>query len=197
MKRTRSASERGRDALWRRRRWGATLAAVAALTLAACNKPVDTPVAAESVQDIKADIVTYGMTSYVLANGVRQGRLDADTAYLYNDSSQVYIVGMHVVFYDDNGRERATVTADGGRMNQRTQEMVARGHVVLIVAADGRKIQSAELNYDPNRDRIWSDSATVQTEANGVVTRGSSFESDIEFKHVRIRDIRGGGGVIF
>jgi LPS export ABC transporter protein LptC len=138
-----------------------------------------------------------GMTSYLLSEGVRQGRVDADTAYAYSDSSEVAIVGMHVAFYDDNGRERATVKADSGRMNQRTQSMVALGHVVLLVAADGRKIESAEMHYDPNRDRLWSDSATVQTEANGVVTRGSSFTSDLEFKHVTIRNIRGGGGVVF
>jgi len=172
-------------------------AVMAVALTAACDKPVDTPVAAEAVREIKADMVTYGMTSYLTVDGVRQGRVDADTAYLYNDSSEVSIVGMRVVFFDDDGRDRATVTADSGRMNQRTQRMLARGHVVLLVAADGRKIESAELNYDPDRDRIWSDSATVQTQRNGSVTRGSSFESDLEFKHVRIRNIRGGGDVVF
>ena len=48
-------------------------------------------------------------------------------------------------------------------MNERTEEMVARGDVVLIVHSDGRRIESPELHYDPNRDRIWSDSTTVQT----------------------------------
>jgi LPS export ABC transporter protein LptC len=109
----------------------------------------------------------------------------------------VSIVGMRVIFFDDNGRDRATVTADSGRLNQRTQRMLARGHVVLVVAADGRKIESAELNYDPDRDRIWSDSATVQTLRSGAVTRGTSFESDLEFKNVRIRNIRGGGDIVF
>jgi LPS export ABC transporter protein LptC len=173
------------------------LVAVSAVVAAACNKPVDTPVAAEAVQDIKASSIIYGMTSYLMAAGVRQGRVDADTAYTYSDSSDISLIGMHVVFYDDNGRERATVTADSGRMNRRTQSMVAKGNVVLVVAADGRKIQSAELNYDPNRDRLWSDSATVQTTADGVVTKGSSFVSDLEFKHVTIQNIRGGGGIVF
>lgn len=169
----------------------------ATLAATACSKPVDTPVAAESIQDIKADAVIYGMTSYVLSEGVRQGRVDADTAYAYTDSAEYSIVGMHVIFYDENGRKRATVKADSGRMNQRSQSMVALGHVVLLVAAGGLKIESAELHYDPNGDRLWSDSATVMTDANGVVTRGSSFESDLEFKHPTIREIRGGGGIVF
>ena len=129
-------------------------------------------------------------------DGVRQGRVEADTAYAYADSSELSIIGMHVVFYDDDGRERATVTADRGHMNQRSQRMEAEGNVVLIVAADGRKIESPELNYDPSRDLIWSDSATVQTLKNGQVTRGSSFKSDLEFKNITIANPRGAVGKI-
>lgn len=190
-------TDRRLDAVWRRRRWGATVAAVAAVLVAACNKDVATPVAAASTQEIKADGIMYGMTSYVMAAGVRQGRVDADTAYAYNDSAEVSLKGMHVIFYDDNGRERASVKADSGRMNQRTQKMVARGHVVLVVATDGSKIESAEMNYDPDRNLIWSDSATVRTMADGKVTRGSSFKSDLEFKNVTIGNIRGGGNIVF
>ncbi|MCG6957039.1 MAG: hypothetical protein LJF04_13705, partial [Gemmatimonadetes bacterium] len=112
------AAVEGMHAMWRRRLAPAGAAAVvmAVALTAGCNKPVDTPVAAEEVQEIKADMVTYGMTSYLTVDGVRQGRVDADTAYLYNDSSEVSIIGMHVIFFDDNGRDRATVTADSGRL---------------------------------------------------------------------------------
>lgn len=174
----------------------AAVTVMAAAWSAACDKPVDTPVAADALQEIAADQVVYGMTSYLTSTGVRQGRVDADTAYAYNDSSTLSIVGMHAVFYDDNGRERAHVTADAGELDRRSDRMVARGNVILIVAADGRKIESAELNYDPDRDLIWSDSATVQTLPNGQVTRGTSFKSDLEFKNVQIANPRGAVGKI-
>ncbi|NJD19106.1 MAG: LPS export ABC transporter periplasmic protein LptC, partial [Gemmatimonadetes bacterium] len=90
-----------------------------------------------------------------------------------------------------------TVTADAGELDENTDRMVARGHVVLIVHADGRRLETAELSYDPDQDRIWSDSATVQTMADGSVTRGSAFESDLDFKNVVIRNIRGGGNIVF
>jgi len=66
--------------------------------------------------------------------------------------------------------------------------------VVLLIHSDGSKIESAEINYDPSVDRVWSDSATVQTLANGSVTSGTSFESDIDFTNVVVRNPRGGGG---
>lgn len=171
--------------------------AVGCLGLGACQQPTNTPVASKDLQDIKSDMVLYGMTSYLTDKGVRQGQIQADTAYVYQDSSLVKMRGMHVVFYAKNGAERATVTADRGTLHQRSQRMQALGHVVLIVTADKRKVQSAELNYDPDRDQIWSDSATVMT-LGSKVTRGTSFRSDLEFNNVQVQNPRGAvGGDVF
>ncbi|HSG08701.1 MAG TPA: LPS export ABC transporter periplasmic protein LptC [Longimicrobiales bacterium] len=173
-------------------------AVVGSLGVAACDGPTDTPVAAGEILALQADLVQFGMVSFLTASGIREGRVEADTAYAYNDSAKVIIRGMHIVFFNEDGSERASVTADGGELEESTDRMLAQGNVVLIVHADGRKIESSELNYDPNRDRIWSDSATVQTLANGDVTRGTAFESDMEFKNVRIANPRGAiGNIIF
>ena len=64
--------------------------------------------------------------------------------------------------------------------------MVARGDVVLVVSADSSRIESAEIHYDPNNDRIWSDSATVKTDADGSVTSGTAFSSNITFDSIRL-----------
>lgn len=161
------------------------------LFLVACDGPVDTPVASADVQGIEADLVQFGMVSFLTASGVREGRVEADTAYAFYDSAVVKLRGMRLVFYNADGSERAAVTAEAGEMNENTDLLVARGAVVLIVHTDGRRIETAELSYDPNQDRIWSDSATVQTLANGSVTRGTAFESDLDFRNVRIANPRG------
>ncbi len=136
------------------------------------------------------------MVSYLTSQGVRQGRIDADTAYVYNDSSSIQLQGMHVIFYAEDGQERANVVAERGELDQVSDRMIARGNVVLIIRADGRKIESPELQYDPDRDRIWSDSATVMTMADGRVTRGTAFESDLSFENVNVANPRGAIGEI-
>ncbi len=171
--------------------------AVAPLFVVACEEAMDAPVASADVQGIGADIVYYGMVSYLTASGVREGRVQADTAYAFFDSATVKLKGMRLVFYNSDGTERASVTADAGELDENTDRMVARGNVVLIVLSDGRRIETAELNYNPGEDRIWSDSATVQTLANGTVTRGTAFQSDMDFRNVVIRNIRGGGNIVF
>jgi LPS export ABC transporter protein LptC len=177
-------------------RAGLTTALVALTGLAACEEGPNTPVASEFMEGIAAPVV-FGMTSFITVDGVREGRVEADTAFTHPDSGKIDLRRMTVWFYDEEGRERATVVGRTGEWIQDTNYMVARGDVVLRVHTDSSRIESAEIHYDPDRERIWSDSATVRTLADGSVTRGSAFESDIEFTNVRVLNIRGDAPRIF
>jgi CBS domain-containing protein len=120
------------------------------------------------------------------------GLVRADTAYMYVDSAHVDLRVLTIEFNDEDGRPRATVTGRTGEWDQERDIMVARGDVLLVVHADQREIRTEELHYDAYNERIWSDSATVQTLPDGTVTRGSSFESDLGFQDLRIENVRGG-----
>ncbi|MBM4183856.1 MAG: LPS export ABC transporter periplasmic protein LptC [Gemmatimonadetes bacterium] len=170
--------------------------ALAALALGACEETAPPVVANDFMQGIDAPVV-FGMVSYITTNGVREGRVEADTAFTFADSTKVDLRVMRVTFYDAEGNERATVRGRTGEWNQDTDRMVARGDVELFVYTDSSTLRSSEIFYDPDIDRIWSDSATVRTLKNGTETRGSAFESDIEFTNVRILNVRGDAGRIF
>ncbi len=174
--------------LWTRLGVSAVLLATG---LAACESEQPVPIASPELREIGADNVVFGMVAFMTSRGIREGRVEADTAFMFADSAKVFLRRMRITFYNENGTARATVTGASGEWDQNTDRMTARGDVVLVVHEDGRRIESQELHYDPNRDRIWSDSATVQILPDGTVTRGSAFESDLEFRNVRIRSIRG------
>lgn len=173
----------------------ATCAGMAVLS--GCERQLNTPVANEDLQSMEADFVAYGMTMYVTANGVREGRVEADTAYIFEESSSADLHQMTIVFYDEIGNANATVTGVEGEWNRETDRMVARGDVVLIIHSDSTRIESQELHYDPQLDRIWSDSATTRVLADGTVTSGTAFESDMSFENIRIANMRGGVRRIF
>jgi len=166
------------------------------VALAACESVENTTVANEFMQGIDAPVV-FGMVSYITTEGVRQARVQADTAFTFADSAKVDLRIMTVDFYDEAGVERATVRGTHGEWNQDTDLMIARGDVELLVHSDSSIIRSPEIHYDPETDRIWSDSATSRTMRDGSLTRGSSFESDIEFTSIRILNVRGDAGRIF
>ena len=166
-----------------------------ALLLVGCGSQEDTPVVSPDLLEMDAEGVMYGMRSMITVEGVREGMVSADTAYFYEDSANVELRQLSLTVYTDEGLERALVTAEMGWLNLDTNEMVARGNAVLTVRTDNRIIESAELHYDPNADRIWSDSATVQR-FDGVVSEGSSFESNLDFTNVLIRNMRTRGGAV-
>lgn len=164
----------------------------------ACTEELSTPVANEEIQSMEAEAVVFGMVSFITANGVREGRVEADTAYVFEDAGvATNLHQMDIIFYDETGRERATVTGTSGEWNRETNRMVARGDVVLFVHADSSTIESEEIFYDPSLDRIWSDSATTRTAKDGAVTTGTAFESDMSFENIRIENARGAIGRVF
>jgi len=181
------------------RRWVGVLALAAAAI--GCGEENTAPVAAPELLATGADWVTTGMTQNITVSGVRQGEVYADTAYGYQDSTTVILTNPVLTLFTDAGVQRARVTAEWGKLNQNTQVMIARGTVVLTIQAGNRRVESSELNYDPNGDRIWSDSLTVMHEEGRVVT-GMGFDSDLEFRNTvvgpgSIRRTGSGGGIRF
>jgi LPS export ABC transporter protein LptC len=166
---------------------------VLALVAGACSEEPETPVAASELQELEADQAVFGMRMYITVEGIREALLYADTAYTYRDSVEIDVRSLQLTLYGETGNERAFVTANRGAVDPNTQRMQARGNVVLTIPEQNRRIESSQLNYDPNRDRIWSDTATVMIH-DGRRSTGDAFESDLDFTSVRIFGARGRSG---
>lgn len=145
--------------------------------------------------DFPSEGVLYGMRSYLHTQGTRTGVVEADSAYEHPDSSITFLYGMDMRLYHEStsggaraGEDRARIQADLGRLNQRTEELVATGNVVARVVDQGMEITTSVLEYDPTSERIWSDSATTIRRDDGSVTRGSAFESDLTFSSWKLLD---------
>lgn len=152
---------------------------------AACEDEAGTTILRE---DFPSEGVLYGMRSFLHTQGTRTGVIEADSAYEHPDSSITFLYGMDMTLYHEpgsagtrGGEDRARIQADLGRLNQRTEELVATGNVVARVVEEGLEITTSVLQYDPTSERIWSDSATTIRRDDGSVTRGTAFESDLTF----------------
>jgi LPS export ABC transporter protein LptC len=170
----------------------ATALALATLFVpGACGGEPPTELAPEDMQEMVADMISYEMDTYFTnPQGIKTGRIQADTAYFFQDSTVVHMQGVEMSVNTETGQLRATVTADKGRFDERTQQMHAIGNVVLVMPNENRRVESGELYYDPMSEKIWSDSASTYTN-QGQVTRGSCFESDMNFTRYRVCNIRG------
>lgn len=170
---------------------------VFALIMGACQRE-EGPVAT-GFEPLPVDVVLSDVTHYISVEGVRNAKLLSDSVYQHQDSSQVQLFGVDLTLYDGSGNPSATVTSRGGLLNERTNAMVARGNVVLLRQNGAERIETEELHYDPQAQRIWSDVATTRT-VNGAVQRGDGFNADLtadgQFRNLQIRNARGTGGAI-
>ena len=179
-------------------RYGLTLAGASFLfiPLGACGDGETTPVISPELLETGAEIAEFDAEHFVTVEGVVQGEWYADTAFFYRDSTVVHLRNLVLVLFDEFGAQRARVVAERGRMDIMTEGLTAQGNVVLTVQEGNRRVESQELNYEPNGDRIWSDSLTTLYE-QGVVSEGLGFTSDLDFILMTVGpgSIRNDGGV--
>jgi LPS export ABC transporter protein LptC len=157
---------------------------LATLLLAACGEPAEPPLAEDWVASMDADQVMFNVEHFVTNNGVVRGKLLADTAFMYEDSAVVRVRPVNLTLYDEQGEVAGEVTAAAGRLDTRTQRMVATGSVV-VQEIQGDRIETEELHFDPNRDRVWSEVATT-IHRGGSVLHGTGFTSNTGLTDTRL-----------
>lgn len=126
----------------------------------------------------------------ITAQGVKKAVLVAEQLYFYNEQGKVYGDTIQVSFFDGAGEFQSMLTAEEGEMSQHSDDMIARGNVV--VRGSSSRITTEELHYDPQRNLVTSDKPTEIFQAGNVI-RGSGVESDPALTNIRIR---GGSAVI-
>lgn len=126
----------------------------------------------------------------ITVQGVKKAVLVAEQLYFYNDQGKVYGDTIQVSFFDEAGAFQSMLTALEGEMSQHSDDMIARGSVV--VRGSSSRITTEELHYDPQRNLVTSDKPTEIFQAGNVI-RGSGVESDPGLTNIQIR---GGSAVI-
>ncbi len=176
---------------------GAPITILTLVTLAtACAEEELTPTASPPLLETGADMVITDIKLNITRENIREAELFADTAFQFRDSTVYHLRNPELVLFTRNeGAERARVTAERGRFNPNTQGMLATGNVILVIAEGNKRVESQALNYDPNGDRIWSDSLTTMVEP-GRISEGMGFESDLDFHRTVVGpgSIRNTGG---
>ncbi len=159
--------------------------------LLACEDQAPVVTASDQFEHLDADaIVMGGEHTFTNEEGLRSAYLAFDTAFQWRDSVNTALRGVDLTVFNENGSERARVTSSRGTLDPRGERMTAQGDVVLVVPQENRRLESGELNYDPQAGRIWSDSS-FQMIHDGQTLRGESFTSDLEFRNFQAR---GSGG---
>jgi LPS export ABC transporter protein LptC len=111
--------------------------------------------------------------------------LSASRALVFEEADRVELTQLRVDYFDDKGGVRSTLTATEGLLRRRTNDMEARGNVV-VVAHDGTRLVTERLTWNERTGKIESDRFVRVTQGDDVFT-GVGLEADPDLKNIKVR----------
>lgn len=91
-----------------------------------------------------------------------------------------------VDFYDEQGDHISVLTAEGGEVDETTQDLKAIGKVVVI-SDEGSQLETERLKWCNQTQKIVSDTLVTISSGDEEVT-GMGFESDADLQHWQIKE---------
>ena len=110
------------------------------------------------------------------ASGKKEWKMAASKAYIYDSRGLLETEDMEVEFFDEDGRVKSTLVADRGVINRGTDDMEARGNVV-VTSNSGVTLETETLLWLSKTRKIVSDDP-VRVLRGGDVLTGVGFRGD-------------------
>lgn len=118
--------------------------------------------------------------------------LEAPTMYNYltpTDPRQEFPNGLIAYFLDELGDTTSTLVANLGIYRRRTNLITVRDSVVWQ-STDQQRLETEELNWDEQRELIYTNKFVVLTQPDYIIT-GYGLESDPGFTNARVLQVDG------
>jgi LPS export ABC transporter protein LptC len=171
----------------------APLCVCALVVLAACSKAGPDRIGQVAQAADSADQLMISMSTNLTAEGVRTGHLEADSAFVYENSGHTDLKKIKVTFFTPSGVQTSILTSDAGWYRMRSGEMEARGNVV-VVRTDGARLTTSILRYDQSKNQVSTDRPYTWYEPPDRHLAGTGFISDPTFSNITTQALHGTAG---
>lgn len=118
-------------------------------------------------------------------DGVRSTLIKANYVVKYERKDLTLAKGIHVDFFDKEGKHTSVMDADSGIIRERRQELEALGNVV-VVSDEGVRLETESLKWDPRRQKVVTDDFVKLTK-EGDIIYGYGLEADQQLKNFKIK----------
>jgi LPS export ABC transporter protein LptC len=170
----------------------ARLWVLACVVLAACGGEKGAAALASAADS--ADQVMYGIQQRLTKEGVQQAYLRADSAFSYEATGIVDLRNITVTFFSAEGVQQSVLTARFGTYWMRTNQMSARGDVVVTRTSDGAKLRTEFLQYDAAKAEVITDKPYVADKGAQHIEGPEGFTCDPSFTNCTTQHARGTAG---
>jgi LPS export ABC transporter protein LptC len=123
-------------------------------------------------------------------SGITRAILKSDHILYYADKAE-YLLQNNVMvdFYNKEGLHNSILTSDSARIDDKTKNMTAYGHV-KVVSDSGTVLKTEEMHWTNQTKRISGDKfVTINSRTESI--QGIGFESDQNLKDYTIKNVSG------
>jgi LPS export ABC transporter protein LptC len=166
------------------------LSLITALMLCACEERIKPSVLTDlKTKDIPSH-ESWNTTITFSDSGRIQAILKVGHLEKYEEAQRTDLDGgLHVDFFDENGHHTSVLTAIKGTVDDRTHDLEAMGHVV-VVSDSGSTLETEQLFWRNSIRRVQSDQFVKITSPREEI-QGQGLDSDQSLKNYKIYRVTG------
>jgi len=151
--------------------------------LIGCARDEPDRLAGEKSKPLPDQVISeFGLTETSM--GRKDWHMEAGKAYIYEKRNILETEVVEVTFFDEDGAVKSVLKADYARLDRNTDDMEARGNVV-VTGSDGVKLETETLNWQSETRQISSDDSVTVYRNEDILT-GWGFRGDPDLGSFKI-----------
>ena len=169
------------------------IAAGLAAMLLSCQNDIETINALTNQVDLP-DVSGFNIEITYTDSGILKGKIIAAEAHDFNRKEDPYTEfpkGIHVYFYNAEGKEESYIRADYAIYHKKEQLWEGRGHVLAENPGEGKKLETEQIFWDQKNKRIYSEKYSTITTRSGVSNGENGFEAEENLTSYRMKGYKG------
>ena len=129
----------------------------------------------EQMLPLEADLTVTKVHQTATRNGIKEWRLDAESARFYNNNRELVLDSISMVFFLEN-RRKIRLSADKGVLATDSKDVQVEGHIV--VTDEQGRLETSRLHYSYDQ-RLLQGSETVEIIGEAFYLRADGVSYDL------------------
>lgn len=130
-------------------------------------------------------LISYNTITYYSDSAIVRVKITSDTQVQFENGDAEYPDGLFLIFYEKDGTQSSTLTANKGYFNKKEALYTVEEDVVINSMVKKQILNTELLNWLPNERRIYTDRfVTIETEDE--ILKGHGLEAPEDFSTYRI-----------
>jgi len=121
-----------------------------------------------------------------------KAKISSRKARLYGERQESYLdTNVIVDFLTPGGKRSARLTCDSAHIDNRTNNMWAKGKVIIVSDSSHTRVETSVMMWDNTRRKLYSNEYVKIQRPGELIEGGVGFESDESLRNYRIFRVSG------